>query len=155
MEISGSLTEVNDDKTLLKATRELRARLKLSQTAFGQRINRTVNTVLRYESQAAPRGEALVPYAALAIDSGFDDLAAVFRAALIKDLGPDCERVLAWKSDSKGSMPVPHEVRPLVKAFLKFMSARDLMPAEELARNGLKSLLLRNFSASEKTRKHS
>lgn len=103
----------------------------------------------------APKGEALVPYAALAIDSGFDDLALLFRAALIRDLGSDCERVLAWKPDSKATIAVPPDARELVKAFMKFMSARDLLPAEELARNGLKGLLLRSYSAGgEKTRKN-
>jgi len=150
---SVQLDDADEDLPLLKATRELRARLKLSQTDFGQRIHRTITTVVRYEKDVAPKGEALVPYVILALDSGFEDLAALFRAALIRDLGSDCERALAWKADSRGTISVPDEIRPLVRAFLKFMSARDLMPAEELARNGLKSLLLKNYSSSERSRK--
>ncbi len=121
----------------------------LSQTAFGRRIGRTLNTVLRYESQMAPGGEALIPYAILAIECQFDDLADIFRTALISDLGADIERVIGWKQkETSGSISVPHEVRTLVEAFLAFMSAKDLQPAEELARNSLKQLLLNEYSSA-------
>ena len=154
MEQSGPDADI--DAELLNATKELRSRLRLTQGAFGQRIERAVNTVMRYESQAVPRGEALVPYAALAIESGFDDLAKLFRDALIRDLGPKCEFVLSWKPDQKSAMAIPQDMRALVKAFIKFMNSRELMPAEELARNGLKSLLLRSYSSTgEKSRRHS
>ena len=154
MEESGQAADGAFDVRIIKATKDLRMRLKLSQTAFGQQINRTMNTVLTYESKTAPKGEALVPYAALALDSGFDDLAQLFRSALIKDLGPDCMRVLGSKPDADGSLTP--ELRTLVKAFLKFMRSRDLLPAEILARDVLQGLLLRNFSrVGEKNRKRS
>ncbi len=138
-----------DDRALRRATRDLRARMGLSQTAFGRRIGRTLNTVLRYESQMAPRGEALIPYAILAIECQFDDLADLFRTALIADLGADIERVIGWKQQqTSGSISVPHEVRTLVDAFLTFMSAKDLQPAEELARNSLKQLLINEYSTA-------
>jgi len=37
-------------------------------------------------------------------------------------------------------------MRPLVEAFLEFMSAKNVQPAEELARNSLKQLLLNEYS---------
>ena len=139
------------DQRLRRATRELRTRLGLSQAEFGRRIGRTLNTVLRYESQVAPKGDALVPYAALAIKCGFNDLAVLFRAALLEEFGTDLERVIAWHpGPGTWSMDIPEDARPLVEAFLAFMSApsRDLQPAEELARSSLKQLLLNEYSAA-------
>jgi transcriptional regulator with XRE-family HTH domain len=124
-------------------------RLGLSQSAFGRRIGRTLNTVLRYESGNEPRGEALLPYAALAIQYGQFDLAEVFRAAIIEDLGGNLERVISWRpGDTTCEAHIPHDMRPLVEAFMEFMSAKDLEPAEELARSSLKQLLLNRYSAA-------
>jgi hypothetical protein len=124
-------------------------RLGLSQAAFGRRIGRTLNTVLRYESQNEPRGEALVPYAALAIQCGHYDLAEIFRAAIIEDLGADLERVITWRpGDVPSGMDIPTDMRPLVEAFLAFMSAKHLQPAEELARSSLKQLLINDYSVA-------
>ena len=147
--------QADSDGVRVGAVRELRLRLGLTQTAFGLRINRTLGTVVRYESQVAPRGEALVPYATVALDSGFEDLLAIFRSGLIRDLGPDCERVLGWVPGAD-TIAVPPELRSVVSAFVKFLNARDLQPAEEVVKNGVISLLLRNFvSVGEKTRKQS
>jgi transcriptional regulator with XRE-family HTH domain len=130
-----------------RAPKELRMRLGMSQTAFGRRIGRTLNTVLRYESQIEPRGEALLPYAALAIQCGFTDLAEIFRDAIIEDLGHDIELVMSWqRGESDSGMHIPRDMRPLVEAFLEFMSAKNVQPAEELARNSLKQLLLNEYS---------
>ena len=138
------------------AAKELRHRLGLSQSAFGQRIGRTLNTVLRYESQAEPRGEALLPYAALAIRCDFGDLAEIFRSALLEDLGADLEFVVCWRRDKIGSdMHVRHDMKPLVEAFLEFMTAKNTQPVEELARNSLKQLLLSEYSTAGLKRKHS
>jgi hypothetical protein len=124
-------------------------RLGLSQSAFGRRIGRTLNTVLRYESQNEPRGEALLPYAALAIQCGHFDLAEIFRAAIIEDLGADLERVMSWRpGDPTSGMYVPQDMRPLVEAFMEFMSAKNLQPAEELARSSLKQLLINDYSVA-------
>lgn len=123
-------------------------RLGMSQTAFGRRIGRTLNTVLRYESQIEPRGEALLPYAALAIQCGYTDLIEIFREAIIEDLGRDIELVMSWQPGQADSgMHIPQNMRPLVEAFLEFMSAKNVQPAEELARNSLKQLLLNEYSS--------
>ncbi len=153
-----SITLVSgSDQDLKKAAKELRSRLGLSQEAFGQRIGRTLNTVLRYESQAGPKEESLVRYAALAIDSGFTDLAQVFRLALIKGLGSDLVRVLDWKPAQKSvSASMTEEMSALVEAFLAFMSTpnQDLQPAEALARTSIKQMLLKQQSAEKlRTRK--
>ncbi len=119
----------------------------LSQTAFGRQIGRTLNTVLRHESQIEPRGEALLPYAALAIQCGHDDLAEIFREAIIEDFGHDLERVMSWRSGQTNTgMLISPDMHPLVEAFLEFMSAKSVQPVEELARNSLKQLLLNEYS---------
>jgi hypothetical protein len=43
-------------------------------------------------------------------------------------------------------MHISPDMRPLVEAFLEFMSAKNVQPAEELARNSLKQLLLNEYS---------
>ena len=136
----------SQDLARKRAAKELRIRLGISQTVFGRRIGRTLNTVLRYESQIEPRGDALLPYATLAIQYGYTDLAAIFRDAIIEDLGRDLESVMSWQHDQTDRMHIPSDMRPLVEAFLEFMSAKNLQPAEELARNSLKQLLLNEYS---------
>ena len=139
----------SDEKSRSAAAKELRHRLGLSQSAFGRRIGRTLNTVLRYESQIEPRGEALLPYAALSIHCNYGDLAEVFRSALLKDFGADLELVVSWRrGETASAMHIPQDMRPLVEAFLEFMSATNTQPAEELARNSLKQLLLAEYSTS-------
>ena len=137
------------DEPRKRAAKQLRTRLGLSQSTFGRRIGRTLNTVLRYELHAEPMGEALLPYAALAIQCGYSDLAEIFRAAIVEDFGPDLERVMSWQPD-QGScgVHIPQDIRPLVEAFMEFMEAESLQPAEELARNSLKQLLLNEYSVS-------
>jgi len=103
--------------------------------------------VLRHESQIEPKGEALLPYAALAIQCGHPDLAEIFRAAIIEDFGPDLELVLSWQSGQTSSgMRISPELRPLVEAFLEFLSAKNVQPVEDLARNSLTQLLLNEYS---------
>ena len=88
-----------------------------------------------------------MPYAALAIQCGYTDLAEIFRDAIIEDLGRNLELVMSWQQDEVDSgMHIPRNMRPLVEAFLEFMSAKNLQPAEELARNSLKQLLLNEYS---------
>jgi hypothetical protein len=123
-------------------------RLGLSQSAFGRRIGRTLNTVLRYELQTEPHGEALLPYATLAIQAGYFDLAEIFRSAIIEDLGAEVEHIMAWQAGQTSTgVHVPQELRPLIEAFVEFMMAKDLQPVEELARSSLKQLLLNEYSA--------
>jgi transcriptional regulator with XRE-family HTH domain len=146
------------EKDLKKAAKELRLRLGLSQEAFGQRIGRTLNTILRYESQAGPKEEPLVRYAALAIDSGFPDLARVFRFALMNDLGPDLARVLSWTPAQEHISPaMTEDMAELVDVFVAFMSTatEDLQPAEALARISIKQMLLKQKAAEIRPAKKS
>jgi len=102
---------------------------------------------LRYESQIEPRGEALLPYAALSIHCNYWDLAEVFRSALLNDFGADLELVVSWRrGEAASGMHIPQDMRPLVEAFLEFMSAKNTEPAAELARISLKQLLLTEYS---------
>jgi hypothetical protein len=102
---------------------------------------------LRHESQIEPRGEALLPYASLAIQCGHPDLAKIFRQAIIEDFGRDLELIISWQPDqTESGMQISPDMRPLVDAFLEFMSAKHVQPAEELARNSLKQLLLNEYS---------
>ncbi len=130
----------HSDKDVQNAVRELRGRLGLNQVQFARRISRAINTVSRYESQIAPKGESLIPYAALAIRSNFADLAQVFRTAIIDDFGTDLEFVLGWQP-AKGELATVSEDEALMDAFRAFITAKDLHPIEEIARKSLKETL--------------
>ncbi len=135
------------DQELQRGARELRSRLDLSQSAFGQRIGRTLGTILRYESQVPPKGEALVPYAVLAIDTGHEDLADLFRTAILEQLSPEIERVIAWRRGGRArDSKIPSSMATLVRAFLDFMSSKDLSPSEEVLRGMLQRMLLNEFA---------
>ena len=129
------------DEVVQNATKELRTRLGLSQTEFGRKIGRTLNTVVKYENQIRAKAEALVPYGILALDSGFYDLAEVFRSAVLDDLGSDLERLIDWRAGQKAP-PVPRDMAKLVAAFLVFMNAEDLSPAELFVRDTIRRILL-------------
>lgn len=74
-------------------------------------------------------------------------MAKVFREAIIEDFGHELELVMWWQPDQAHSgMHINPDMRPLVEAFLEFMSAKNVQPAEELARNSLKQLLLNEYS---------
>jgi hypothetical protein len=67
----------------------------------------------------------------------------------LKDFGADLELVVSWsRGENASGMHVPQDMRPLVGAFLEFMSAKNTQPAEELTRNSLKQLLLAEYSTS-------
>ena len=152
--------EINDE-ALRRSAKELRTRLNLTQAAFAERIGRTIPSILRYETQVAPRGSALVCYAEIAIASQFDDLAALFSDAFLQENGPALEIVMNWrarasttKRPSKTSGKDPEnpavfqfmnfsdENRRLVEGLCAFMAAENLSPIEELARGTIKQVLL-------------
>ena len=128
----------NSDVDLQNAVKELRTRLGMNQVEFARRISRSINTVSRYESQVAPREEALIPYAALALRSNFHDLARLFRAAIINDFGTDLELIIAWQPDNSSPGTTTSEDDHLVEAIRAFMTAKDLHPIEEIARKSLR-----------------
>lgn len=128
----------NSDVDLQNAVKELRTRLGMNQVEFARRISRSINTVSRYESQVAPREEALIPYAALALRSNFHDLARLFRAAIINDFGTDLELIIAWQPDNSSPGTTTSEDDYLVEAIRAFMTAKDLHPIEEIARKSLR-----------------
>jgi len=77
-----------------------------------------------------------------------EEMAKVFREAIIEDFGHELELVVSWQPGQISSgMHISPDMRPLVEAFLEFMSAKNVQPAEELARNSLKQLLLNEYSA--------
>jgi len=129
------------DDVVQNATKELRRRLALSQTEFGRKIGRTLNTVVKYENQIRAKDEALVPYGVLALDSGFYDLAEVFRTAVLEDLGSDLERLIDWRPGEKAAA-VPKDMSKLVGAFVVFMTSEDLSPAEVFLRDTIRRILL-------------
>lgn len=152
--------EVND-RILRRATKDLRVRLNLTQAAFGDKIGKTVPTILRYETQVSPKGQALIPYAELAITNKFFDLAEIFRTAILKDNGPALERVMNWnlsaakpearpRGGTLGASPAivleflgaSSENQLLLEGFCKFMSAKNLKPVEELVQKTIRQVIL-------------
>lgn len=131
---------------LREAARTLRKGLGLTQPDFSKRIGRGLNSVVRYE-QTGPTAEALVPYGIVALQAGFDNLAQIFREALLQDVGPDLEALMCWRVGSSDSgVQVPPGMRQLVEAFIAFMNAKDVTPVQELARSSLQDMLLNDYS---------
>ena len=83
--------------TIREAVVELRERLKVDQTTFARMLGKSYPMARRYETDVPPQGEALAPFALLAAESQYPDLAEVFRTALIEDL-PDVTKALAETS---------------------------------------------------------
>lgn len=71
----------------MRSVKELRTRLRLSQTAFGQKIGKGLTSVLRYETVRPPRGIVLHRLQKLSEERNFEDLAAIFRHELAQDVG--------------------------------------------------------------------
>ena len=72
---------------LIAAVARLRQALKLTQQEFADRLGIAIATMVRYENNRVPRGKALSRLEALAAANGFEDLAELFRTALVEELG--------------------------------------------------------------------
>ena len=116
-----------------EAVAVLREQLDLTQPEFAARLGVSLPSIQRYERIAGPTGRALVDLVVIARGVGRDDLADLFRAALIEELGPDVIDVLAPvdAADVKRRR-VPARVANLVEAFTEFMitAPEKLGPAE-------------------------
>ena len=137
---------MTSEESLRRAVRTLRERLKLDQTSFAARIGKSFQMVRKYETEKAPRGEALAPLAAIAIDCGFADLAESFRSALLEDLGPDVLRVLQWEPAAKApknssKIEIPPALEDLVRKFIEFMQSTRGLQQDQALRVLLPSIL--------------
>jgi hypothetical protein len=74
------------------AVRRLRGGLGKTQTAFGELIGKGLATVQRYETLVPPKGKVLVQLEKLALESGFDECAKIFRNELRNELGLTSQR---------------------------------------------------------------
>lgn len=70
-----------------EAVRTLRLALNENQQEFARRVEIALRTLARYEKDKPPRGKTLGKFARLALELGFNSQAAVFRAALEKEMG--------------------------------------------------------------------
>lgn len=66
---------------------QLRAGLKETQQQFANRMHTAITTIARYETSRPPKGKVLAELERIAIENDLPDCAAVFRAALAKELG--------------------------------------------------------------------
>jgi transcriptional regulator with XRE-family HTH domain len=69
------------------AVRKLRLGLDDTQQSFATRLGMAIATVVRYEHNRPPSGRALAKLERVALESGFQEYAAVFRKALDEELG--------------------------------------------------------------------
>jgi len=95
---------------LSEAVKELRHQLGESQQAFSNRLGLSMAAIVKYEAGRAPTGKALAQLAHVAAEAGRHDLAYLFAAALIKELGLERLQVGIFsapaspKEDSPGLM---------------------------------------------------
>ena len=135
-------------QSVREAVAELRKRLDVDQTKFAELLGKSYPMARRYETEVPPHGEALAPFALLAEENGFEDLAALFREALIQDL-PDVARVLSAKSRGASEAPqIPPAMIPLVDWLLDLFKEKG-SAEEEIFKNAA-SLLAKRRSADLK-----
>jgi transcriptional regulator with XRE-family HTH domain len=133
------------------AIKELRTRLGITQTEFARKIDKTLNTVARYENQLKPGIEALVVCGSLALRSGFEDLAEVFRGAIIETLGSEIEYLMRWDPEGSPGSPsvrVPKELVGLANAFVRFLTAKDVSTSTEYLRQTVRRILEEEYVKS-------
>lgn len=70
-----------------EAVRGLRTALGESQQAFAYRMKTAVRTIARYETVRPPKGKALAELMQVAMETGNDELANIFRKALTEEIG--------------------------------------------------------------------
>lgn len=143
----------------LRATiKELRDRLNLTQTALADLIGKSYPMLRKYEQEKAPMGEALAPFALVAIQHGQEDLAEIFRAALIEDLGKEVIDVLRWERSSE--QRATHQVKvpaaldaELVEKFIEYMLEDDGLEQDQVLRALLPHILMAYSTERRKTAK--
>jgi transcriptional regulator with XRE-family HTH domain len=81
------------EEKLRQAVRELRTALGETQTQFAVRMNVSFPTLVRYELSRAPSGRALGKLFEIA-NGKFPEQAAVFRAAIVEEIGLSSPSVL-------------------------------------------------------------
>jgi transcriptional regulator with XRE-family HTH domain len=72
---------------LIKATKELRERLGITQQEFAHKLGLAISSVTNYERVREPTGRSLAQLMQLADEHGHADLAKVFNKALSDELG--------------------------------------------------------------------
>ena len=102
-----------DERTLMKAVRDLRQSLGLTQVQMAQKIGLTPSTIYRYETVRPPRGPALAPFVALAEESNLPQLASTLRSPLeqmVDLLQTEYERLLTIFLNSLSAVAVIKDV---------------------------------------------
>ncbi len=140
--------------TIREAVVELRKRLKVDQTTFARMLGKSYPMARRYETDVPPQGEALAPFALLADESQYPDLADVFRTALVEDL-PDVTKALAETSghiSAKGYPTIPRDMLFLVEWFVAFFQRKGT-PDQEVLKHSLKALAAEHTAAVKREKK--
>lgn len=142
------------DESLRAAVRDLRARTGLTQTKFADAIGKSYPQLRSYENEKAPQGEALAAFAILSRERNFDDLAEIFRSAMIEDLGPSVVRVVEWGRSEVESqeMHVPPEVQGLVQWIIDLF-AKPGTREQEVLKASLMELGAKRSALLSKTNK--
>jgi len=125
-------------ETIRQAVAELRRRLEVDQTAFARMLGKSYPMARRYETDVPPQGEALAPFALLAIERGYQDLATVFRDALIQDM-PEVAKVLSDSSLPHQRLDIPRSMLPVVEWILELFARRGT-PEQEVLKDTLRML---------------
>src|SRR5665213_1785660 len=82
-------------KSVTEAVKELRIRLGETQQSLATKLKIAISTMVRYETNRPPRGEALVRFMKLAGAHNLVELERIFQSALEAELGHDVMRVVA------------------------------------------------------------
>jgi transcriptional regulator with XRE-family HTH domain len=80
--------------TIPEAVKVLRTRLGDTQQQFAQRLEVAISTAVRYESTRAPQKQALAKLYSLAVGNRMYDVADMFRAAMLGQVGAEASQRL-------------------------------------------------------------
>lgn len=83
-------------KEVRDAVLELRTRLKLTQTQFGNIIGKGLATVQRYETLVAPKGTVLNKLMILSAEHNHQDITGTFGRAFSEEFGATDKQVKCW-----------------------------------------------------------
>lgn len=83
-----------DERILMKAVKDLRTHMGVSQVTFATRIGKSYAMAQFYEQRGAPPAVELGVFVRLASECGRSDLAQLFKAAILEQLPPDLISVI-------------------------------------------------------------
>lgn len=113
-----------------EAVRQLRTALGESQQAFAYRMKTAIRTIARYETVRPPKGKALAEFFRVAMETGNEEPAILFRNALTAEIGV-AGKLTQLGAVASYTIPKVHADLAVLLNHLKYGSAGDVDKVRE------------------------